>query len=128
MAKITFPVTAGTVISFDGVELKGAVSWGIDPGSCSAVDATDITAAVKGTGYGSRVWRKVEPGPVDPPTAEVSCLGSPVVTRDEIGAVGTLSIAGPWGSISGQAFATSAPASGSVGDISRFTISFQFTG
>jgi hypothetical protein len=123
-----FPVTAGTVVEFDGVALRGAISFSLNPGSCGVADTTGTDNVVKGAGLASVVLRTVEPGPVEPATAEVVVIGDVVTTTAALGRVATLSMSGPWGSISGEAFVTGYPVSGSVGEVPRQTISFQFTG
>ena len=116
----------GTTASFAGFALGGLVRFDTTPATCAPSDVTGCDSNTVGTGISSRVVRQYHPGPIEPGTATVELLGTPSYDVLDTGMVGNLTIAGAWGSVSYQAFLAKFTAGGSVGELVRSTMEFQF--
>ena len=121
-----YPDSQGTTATFAGFDLDGFVRFDTTPASCAPVEVTGVSANVVGAGISSRIVRQYHPGPIDPGTASVELLGTPVYDVLDTGMTGTLTIAGPWGSVSYEAFLAKVTVGGSVGELVRSTMEFQF--
>jgi hypothetical protein len=116
----------GTFASFAGFNLNGLVRFDTTPATCSPSEVTGIDSVTVGTGISSRVVRQYHPGAIEPGTATVELLGTPTYDALDTGMVGNLTIAGSWGSVSYQAMLSKFTAGGSVGELVRSTMEFQF--
>lgn len=116
----------GSTATFAGFELDGFTRFQATPATGSRSDVTSLNARVVGTGNASRVFRSYHPGAIDPGSASVEVIGTPVYVPDDTGMVGDLLISGPWGSVSGVATLTKVSVSGSVGELARSTMDFEF--
>ena len=121
-----FADAQGTYANFAGFALPGLVRFDSTPATCSPSDVTGIDSVTVGAGISSRVVRQYHPGSIDPGTATVELLGAPVYDVLDTGMVGSLTIAGDWGSVSYQAMLSKLTVGGSAGEVVRSTMEFQF--
>lgn len=121
-----FPDAQGTFARFAGFTLNGLVRFDATPATCSPSDVTGIDSNTVGSGYASRVVRQYHPGTIDPGTATVELLGTPVYSALDTGMIGNLTISGAWGTVSYAAMLSKLTVSGSVGEVVRSTMEFQF--
>jgi hypothetical protein len=124
---MAFPDAQGTSVFFNGARIGGFVRFNATPATCSESDVTSLGSLVVGAGNASRVVRQLQPGPISPGTASVEMLAAPTLSALDVGGPGRLVISGPWGEVDYEAFPTKFTVSGSVGELVRTTMEFQFT-
>ena len=124
---MAIPDAQGTTISFAGVVVGGCLRFGATPSTCDPEDVSTMASPVVGSGNYSSVVRQFNPGAIKPGTASVEIIGSPNAL-DAFGprVIGKLSIRGPWGGVSWDAYISKFTVGGSVGDLVRATLEFQF--
>lgn len=116
----------GTQASFAGSNLPGLVRFETTPSSCSRQDTTGIDTGVEGSGQYCRAYRQFHPGPIEPGGMTVELLVPSYYAAPAAGSVGQVSVGGPWGTVSHFGFLVKATVGGSVGDLVRTTLEFQF--
>ena len=121
-----FPDAQGTSASFAGYSLNGLVRFDSTPATCAPSDVTGIDSNTVGEGIASRVVRQYHPGTIDPGTATVELFGTPLYVALDTGMTGALVITGAWGTVSNQAMLSKCTVGGSVGEVVRSTMEFQF--
>lgn len=92
-------------------------------------EVTDHQSPVIGDGPAARVLKQYNVTSIEPGTIQARFVGSPELTRDDIGRPGVLSFT--WaggGKLSGKAFATALDAEFKVGELIQWSATFQFSG
>jgi len=92
-------------------------------------EVTSLRSSVVGSGQNARVIKQYNVTSIDPGTITARFLGSPDLTRNDIGGPGTLSFS--WGSglsLSGEAFLETLDAEFAKGELIVWTAVFQFSG
>jgi hypothetical protein len=119
----------GTTVVWGGENIGMLRSFNIRAGRARPVDTTPHDAVVVGSGWESRVIRRVSVGSIEPATLSLQLYsGLYVWNHLDRGDVRPLFITGDWGNWQGDAFLADMTLSGAVGDWVVMNLEFQFTG
>jgi hypothetical protein len=125
----TIPSSQSAQILFDNVSLGFVVDVSPSFGVGNVQEVTDLQSTVIGDGAGSRVIRQYNVTSIEPGDLQARFLGSPSLTRADIGKPGTLAFRWSGGKeISGKAFATSLDSEFRVGELIQWSATFRFSG
>lgn len=121
-------VSQGSTVSFDGNPIGSLVGFTAAPAQAVTTEATTVAATIYGTGFDSRVVKKLECTAIDPGTVSVRLLGCPPYSVSDIGTKAPLVVNFDGGGLEWEAILMSFEVEGSVGELLRGTATFQFTG
>lgn len=119
----------GATVAFNGTVLGSLV--GIQPAfqAANVHEVTSLTPTIVGSGQNARVVKQYNVTSIDSGVVTVSFLGSPGLSRNDIGYPAPFSVvAGTSISLSGQAVCIQLDADVRVGELMRWNAVFQFTG
>lgn len=122
------PDSQGAALSFRGTYL--GVLQGFTPSftAGNVHEVTSMRSPVVGSGQNARVLKQYNCTSIEPGTVTARFIGSPDLSRADIGGPGTL--VATWGSktLSGQAFCSSLDAELTKGELIQWAAVFQFSG
>lgn len=119
----------GSSVSFDGATLGQVLNWSVTPAVAVTQDTTNYGSDLVGAGWDSRVLKSRNCTAIEPGNATATMLGNPGFSWSDVGHKATLAFSmGDAGSVSFEATLMKFDIQGSVGELLKFAVEFQFTG
>lgn len=123
------PDSQGATISFRGVNLGVFVGFTPQFNAGNVHEVTSMRSPVVGSGQNARVLKQYNCTSIEPGTITARFIGSPDLSRDDMGGPGTLTVSWAGGkSLSGQAFCVDVNADFARGELIQWAAVFQFSG
>jgi hypothetical protein len=123
------PSSQGAVLSFRGQVLGVLQNANPSYSVGNKHDVTSLRSQVVGFGQNARVLKQYDVTSIEPGTITARFLGSPSLSKDDLGGPGVLSFTyGSGASINGKAFLETLDAEFSKGELIVWAAVFQFSG
>ena len=118
----------GSTVTFDGGQLGQVLSWTTTPATAVVQDTTNYNSDVVGSGWESRVLKSRDCTAIEPGTASATMLGNPGYAWSDVGTKGTLTVSCAAGSIAFEAILKKYEVQGSVGELLKYAVEWEYTG